>query len=146
MNRWAIDGRFEIAANAGVLEFLRRTMPSAHSDVAEALYRSADGLAGVFYYCPDRRRDAFVLLHLADFSIIGLAYGQSSLAYRLPHESIQRAIEDGGSAAPELGSRWVYFAPWSNDEPLARSWQRLALWCSVAARAVPRTTCLERGI
>lgn len=138
MGRFEIDPRFEVTANAPVLEFLRRTMPSAHSDVAGELSRSAKGLDGVSFYCPDPGRYAFVLLHLTDFSVVGLAYGQSRLVYRLPNVRIREAIEDGGLAATELGPCWIFFPPWSNDEPLQQSRRRLARWCSIAVGRAPR--------
>jgi len=135
--RWNIDSRFEIAENASIVGFLRRTMPSAHSDVAAALIQSADGIGGVHHYCPAPARYAFVVLHLSDFSIFGLAYGQSRLAYRVPGERIAQALGDGGSRAPELGPRWVMLEPWSDNEPLHQSRRRLARWCTIAAGSVP---------
>lgn len=146
MHRWEIDGRFDITTNAGVLEFLRRTMPSAHSDVAEELRRSASGLDRVFNYCPDPRRYAFVLHHLADFSIIGVAYGNRGSLTGCRTSGGGRRSKTGGSAATELGPHGIYFAPRSNEEPLRQSRRRLALWCSVAACFTPRTDAPARAL
>ena len=75
----------------------------------------------------------FVALHLDDFSIVGLAFGMSGLAFRLPEESIPEALRDGGAIAVELGPTWVRFEPWTDRETLAQSRERLARWCAAAA-------------
>jgi hypothetical protein len=87
----------------------------------------------VRHYCPDPARYAFVVLHLDDATIIGVAFGQSALAFRLPEARVSEAIRDGGSLDPELGSGWVRFEPWTSHEPLVESRRRLARWCAVAA-------------
>ena len=133
MPDWKIDTRFAIPANHDVLAFLGQTMPSAHSDVAEELLRSATGLVGVSHYCPDPDRYAFVLLHLEDSSIIGLAYGQWQLAYRLAEDRIAEALGEGASRASELGRNWIFVDPWPSGEPLRESRRRLAQCCSLAA-------------
>lgn len=122
MHRWEIDGRFDITTNAGVLEFLRRTMPSAHSDVAEELRRSASGLDRVFNYCPDPRRYAFVLHHLADFSIIGVAYGNRG--------SLTGCRTSGGGRRSKTGVR------------RPRNW---GLTGSISLRGRTRSRCANRG-
>ena len=81
-------------------------MPSEQSDVADELIQSAGGLTGVSHYCPDLSRYAFVLLQIQDFSIFGLAYGQSGLTYRLPERRIADALGEGGSMALELRRNW----------------------------------------
>jgi hypothetical protein len=130
---WVIDEKFCIDANAAVLSFLRRRNPSAHSDVAEELSRAGASVPGVRSYCPDPAGYAFVALHLGDLTIIGLAFGQSGLAFRLPEDRVPEAIRDGGVVAAELGPAWVRFQPWTDRETLAGSRQRLARWCAVAA-------------
>jgi hypothetical protein len=133
MISWTIDRRFVTPANADVLRFLRQGNPSAHSDVAEELIRSGASLPGVHHYCPDPARYAFVVLHLEDATIVGLAFGQSTLALHLPELRVAEAVRDGGTVAPELGPTWVRFEPWANHEPLAESRRRLTRWCAVAA-------------
>jgi hypothetical protein len=133
MRNWKVDTRFDTPANSSVLAFLRDTNPSAHSDVAEELLRSAEGIPGVAHYCPDSQSYAFVILHLADSTIIGMAYGQSALAYRLPHHLHAEACEQRACAAAELGPDWLRFEPWSDAEKLQESRHRLSRWCSVAA-------------
>jgi len=148
MGGWNIDRRFDTAANASVLAFLRRTMPSAHTDVADELIRSARGLAGVRSWCPDPARYAFVVLHVADGTIFGLAYGQSSLGFRLSEERGGEAAADGGRAADEIGPGWVRFEPWTGHETLETSRRRLARWCSLAAElstASPSASRRRRG-
>jgi hypothetical protein len=131
MRGWVIDERFRTAANASVLSFLRLGNPSAHSDVAEALTLAAAGVPSV--RSPDPTRYAFVALHLDDLTIVGLAFGQSGLAFRLPEDRVREAIQEGGALAVEIDSTWVRFEPWTNREPLAESRRRLARWCAVAA-------------
>ncbi len=133
MSGWSIDERLDTAANADVLRYLRRESPSAHSDVAEALGRAAAGLSGVRSYCPDPERYAFVALHLDDGTIVGLAYGMSGLALRIPAERRGHALSDGGASAPELGADWIRFEPWTDGETLDESRARIARWCAAAA-------------
>ena len=137
MPDWKIDRRFDMQENSRVLAFLRANNPSAHSDVAEELIRSAEGVPDVAHYCPDRDRYAFVVLHLQDSTIIGLAYGQSGLAYRLPAPRTVEAERHGAWPADELWAGWVHFSPWSDAETLPESRRRLAHWCSIAARTKP---------
>ena len=135
MSTWKIDRRFDTPPNASVLAFLRANHLSAHSDVADELVRSAEGVAGVEPYCPDLPHYAFVMLHLEDSTIIGLAYGQSGLAYRLPDSRIAEAGRAGAQPAEGLGSNWFLLEPWSDTETLQESRRRLAHWCRVAAGA-----------
>ena len=134
MPNWKIDTRFDIPENESVLAFLRDANPSAHSDVAEELLRSAERIPGVAHYCPDSQSYAFVVLHLQDSTIIGMAYGQSALAYRLPDHLHAEACEQRAWTAEELGPDWLRFEPWSEAETLQESRHRLGRWCSVAAR------------
>ena len=134
MSAWKIDSRFDTPQNTHVLAFVRANDSSAHSDVAEELLLSAEGVRGVAHYCPDPHRYAFVVLHLDDSTIIGLAYGQSGLAYRLPGPHVVEAERHGAWRAAELGAGWVRFSPWSDGETLVESRRRLAHWCSIAAR------------
>ena len=134
MPNWKIDTRFNTPENASVLAFLRDANPSAHSDVAEELLRSAEGIPCVAHYCPDSQSYAFVVLHLADSTIIGLAYGQSALAYRLPHHLHAEACVQRACVAEELGHDWLRFEPWSDAEKLQESRRRLGHWCRVATR------------
>jgi hypothetical protein len=133
MAAWVIDQRFCTDVNAVVLSFLQQGKVSAHSDVADELTRAGAGLPRVRLYCPDPARYAFVALHLDDLTFVGLAFGQSGLAFRLPQHRVQEALGDGGALAVELGPTWVRFAPWTDHETLAQSRQRLARWCAVAA-------------
>jgi hypothetical protein len=132
---WVLDARFDVPVNATVMDFLRRTMPSARDDVADELLRSAAGLGGVEVWCPDTSAYAFVALHREDGTLIGLAWGQSRLAYRLPGPDGEEAREEGGEPAAELGSDWVVLPPWTDDETLVASRRRLASWCKRALQA-----------
>jgi len=137
MTPWLIDSRFCTDANDDVLRLLRSRDLSAHSDVSEELIRSGADVAGVQHYCPDSVHYAFVVLHLDDSTIIGLAFGLSHLTFRLPEQRVPEAIREGGVVDPELGPAWVRFEPWTDQETLVQSRQRLARWCAVAARAHP---------
>jgi hypothetical protein len=133
MAPWTIDRRFFTPANHDVLRFLRERTPSAHPDVAEELVRAGAGLAGVRHYCPDPAGYAFVVLHRDDWTILGLALGQSVVAFRLPQRLVPDAIGDGGVADAALGPAWVRFEAWPGHEPLAESRRRLTRWCAAAA-------------
>lgn len=136
MSKWTVDPRFHTPANSSVLRFIHREQPSAHSDVADELIRAAAGVAGLHHYCPDPSRYAFFALHLDDLTIVGLAFGQSGIAFRLPKSQVDEAIRDRGVVSPELGDGWIRFDPWPVDEKLAESRRRLARWCAVAAGGV----------
>ena len=135
MPKWIIDEAFCTDANAEVLRFLRQANPSAHSDAADELTRAGAGTPTVRPYCPDYTRYAFVALHLEDLTIVGIAFGMSGVAFRVPEDRVAEALGDGGVIAVELGSRWVRFEPWTDHETLAQSRHRLAHWCAVAAGA-----------
>ncbi len=134
MVAWTIDGRFDVEANADVMRFLRARMPSAHSDVADELVRAAADVPALHAYCPDTAAYAFFLLHRDDDTIVGLAWGQSGLAFRLPGERLEEALRDGGRVADELGPDWVRLVCWTDHETLAESRARLARWCRVAGQ------------
>ena len=112
-------------------------MPSEQSDVADELIRTAGGLAGVSHNCPDLSRYAFVLLQLQDFSIFGLAYGQSGLTYRLPERRIADALGEGGSMALELRRNWSSSSRGHMTARLETSRRRLARWCAIAGGFAP---------
>ena len=133
MSSWIIDEAFHTDANAEILRFIRQANPSAHSDVADELTRAGAGTPGVRPYCPDYARYAFVALHLQDLTIVGIAFGTSGLAFRLPESRVAEALEDGGVIAVEIGLRWIRFAPWTDHETLAQSRRRLSRWCAVSA-------------
>lgn len=76
---------------------------------------------------------AFVVLHLEDATIIGLAYGQSGLVFRVPGDRLAEARRQGGRLSEELGPGWVSFEPWTDAESLEESRRRLARWCRIAA-------------
>lgn len=133
VTEWTLSDEFSTEANTEVLRFLRQAKPSAHPDVADELTRASAEVPGVQVYCPDPFSYAFVALHLEDRTIVGLAFGMSELAFRLPGERLAGALLDKGTAAAELGSGWIRFEPWSDHETLAESRQRMARWCSIAA-------------
>ena len=100
MTIWEIEPRLEIPENSEILAVIREL--SAHSDVAEELVQSASGNASVSPYCPDRHGFAFMVLHLSNFRVIGVAYGQSELAYRIPRDRMDEAVKGGAVRAAML--------------------------------------------
>lgn len=132
---WELPARLGLPANSRVLDFLREARPSAHSDVAEVLIRTAGHVGGVRCYCPDPARYAYVIAYRSDARIIGLAFGVSGLAFRLPGCCVQAALRAGGTLEPRLGSDWVRFAPWVEGESGSETLGRLADWCRLAARS-----------
>jgi hypothetical protein len=115
---WTIDNKFRISGNEAVVSFiLKHRELSAHDEVASVLTRSARGLSDVHEYCPDINRYAYVLLHTGAHRIFGIAYGQATLAYRLPQVRIAEAVAEGGKPCPEIGPEWVMLDPWSPNGP-----------------------------
>ncbi len=100
---WQLPSYLVRSSNAAVTRFLEQTSPSAHSDVADELLLSADGLAGVSSYCPDIQNYAFLVLHTADNQIFGLAYGMKRLCYQVPSGFSSEVEADGGRSWPKLG-------------------------------------------
>lgn len=119
--------------NSRVLDYVRKDRPSAHSDVAEVLARIAGRVDGVRCYCPDPERYAYVVAYRVDLKIIGLAFGSSGLAFRVPRAHVQSARCAGGTDDPRIGPEWVRFAPWAEGESTSETLDRLARWCRVAA-------------
>ena len=129
---WTIPAEFETVENSEVVAFLRRTSPSAHSDVAEELGHAAPSVPYA-WFCPDPSESAFVAMHLPDFKIVALALGMNTIAYRLPQKRVSEAVRDGAVAAPEIGAGWVSFDPWKIELSTDKRRQLLSAWCSVAA-------------
>jgi len=125
------DARFLIASNDDVMAFVRRTSPSAHSDVGSVLLSLGKQIVGSHAYCPSYRSMAYVVLHTESSRIFAIAFGQRGLAFRLATRTIAEALADGGTPAPEIGSDWVSFPPWSPKDPAAGN-ARLARWSAAA--------------
>jgi hypothetical protein len=125
------DARFSIAANDDVLAFVRRTNPSAHSDVGDVLFRLGKQIAGASVYCPSTASYAYVVLHTADDRIFAIAFGRRGLAFRLAVSSHADAIADGGVMIPDIGPDWVQFDPWGIRDRSAAT-QRLLRWATQA--------------
>ena len=103
---WQLPSYLVRSSNAAVTRFLEQTSPSAHSDVADELLLSADGLAGVSSYCPDFQNYAFLVVHTADNQIFGLAYGMKRLCYQVPSGFSAEVEADGGQVLAEIGFGW----------------------------------------
>lgn len=128
---WMLDPRLRTAANACVLALLEREPSlSAHDDLAQILSRSARGLAGVRSYCPDPAGYAFVALHDRADRIFALAFGQSTLAFRLGAQHAAQAQAAGARPCTALGPRWACF------DAFAAPGFDASRWCALALAAV----------
>ena len=126
---FTIEDRFKIPENEAVVDFiLRNGTLSAHDEVAEVLTRSAEGLADVKWYCPDVHRYAYVVLHTGRHRIFGIAFGQRTLAYRLPQQRQAEAVAAGAQPCGDIGHDWMIFDPWKDaGKPLdTRDWCKRA--------------------
>jgi hypothetical protein len=125
------DERFKTAANADVIEFVRRANPFAHSDVGSLLIELGEELPGAHEYCPSYKSLAYVVLHTDADRIFAIAFGQRALAFRVAAPSHAEAVADGGTPAPEIGSDWVRFEPWDARGQTGTR-ERLRRWCARA--------------
>ena len=125
------DERFFIAANEDVMAFVRRTNPSAHTDVGALLLELSKETPGARAYCPSFRSLAYVVLHTEADVIFAIAYRMRGLAFRLAADAQADALADGGTPVPDIGAGWVSFPPWDGSTPpVAR--ERVRRWCARA--------------
>jgi hypothetical protein len=124
----ATDPRFLITANAGVMEFVRRVNPFAHTDVGSVLLELRDVIAGAQAYSPSYKDCAYVVLHTEESRIFAIAYGQRGLALRLSPSDRAAALADGGEPAPDVGPDWVSFPPYDAYGQSGAK-ERLRRWC-----------------
>jgi hypothetical protein len=129
---WQIKTSFETSANKAVLRYLAEKAPSAHSDLAETLRLASQGVPGARLYCPDKAKYAFFAVYRPDYTIVALAVGMKQLVFRLPAALVANALQEGAIPFPEIGSEWVCFAPFPNDESQTGSLQSLGRWCRKA--------------
>lgn len=130
------DARFSIPENAGVIEFIRKTNPFAHSDVGSVLFELGKVTPGAHAYCPVPSAYSYVVLHTDANRIFAVAFGMRGLAFRLAESELSEALADSGVAAPDIGADWVRFEPWSREaRDLTRA--RLGKWCGRACAAAP---------
>lgn len=128
---FGIDVRFDLPENRAVVDFIRRTNPSAHDDVLSSLIRSAASL-GATWYLPDPYGHSYAVLHTETSRIFAIVFGMRGLAYRLPRNLVAQAVADGGEVCSEIGEGWVRFEPWSAGEAIPVSDARLKRWCKAA--------------
>ncbi len=129
---WQLPSYLVRSSNAAITRFLEQTSPSAHSDVADELLLSADGLAGVSSYCPDFQNYAFLVVHTADNQIFGLAYGMKRLCYQVPSGFSAEVEADGGQVLAEIGFGWVCFNPFDSDQRTEELRKKGKKWCRIA--------------
>jgi hypothetical protein len=126
--RWVIGEKFETMANKDVLSFLKKSSPSAHSDLVDEFRLAAQSAPDVHFYCPDTSNYAFYAAHLADYTIVALALGMRKIAFRLPKSLVFDAVQDGGVSFPEIAPEWVSFTLASNSEQEVASRRKLGHW------------------
>src|SRR4051794_31982374 len=68
------DPRFFIAANHDVMEFVRRTSPSCHTDVGTPLIEFVKEIPAAHHYSPSYRQLAYVVLHTDANHIFAIGY------------------------------------------------------------------------
>ena len=103
------DEKLKTPENGDVIEFIRATNPSAHSDVGTRLMDAAKSLDGSAAYCPSWGSCAYVVLHTAGLRIFAIAYGMRGLSFRLPASDSDGvySTKAGGSATSTMPSSVV---------------------------------------
>jgi hypothetical protein len=120
------DPRFQTAANADVIEFIRKKNPFAHSDVGSVAFELGKQIPGAHAYCPAATSYAYVVLHDDRDRIFAIAFGQHGFGLRLAPSSIDEAVADGAVPAPDIGADWVTLDPWDAKDKARK--QKVAAW------------------
>jgi hypothetical protein len=123
------DDKFKILANGAIIDFIRRTNPSAHSNVGDKLALLGKAIAGAHSYCPSPRSSAYLVLHTEANVIFALAFDMRNIAVRLPPDE----LAESGVPFHEIGEDWLCvdaFAP--------ASAALLPRWCAAAFSAAAR--------
>jgi hypothetical protein len=105
--------------NRDAVRFLATPGLSAHSDVAEVLALAIASCAGAQLFCPDSSAYAYLAAFRSDNRIFAIAYGMQVIAVRLVPIFVVKALADGASSAPNLGSDWVLLDAFASN---AQSW------------------------
>ena len=103
----------DLDENRAVLAYLADK--SAHSDIAEALYRATERLGDATYFCPDPAQYGYVAAHTGS-TIFAFASGMNTIAFRLPASFVSRALASGGSTINDLAG-WAGFELFRSDWP-----------------------------
>jgi len=106
----------EADQNREIIKYLSEHRPSCHSDVGDALIRSAVKCGEWVAYSPSFRNCLYVAL-LTSRRIFALGLGQRLVCYRLPQKLYTIALQTGATEAPELGPDWVRFELFRADWP-----------------------------
>ena len=129
---WQLPSYLVRSSNTAVTRFLESATPSTHSDVADELLLSADGLVGVSSHCPYVNNYSYVVLHTADNQIFGLAYGMKRLCYQVPSGFSAEVEADGGQVLAEIGSGWVCFNQVDSDQRTEELRKKGKKWSGIA--------------
>lgn len=100
--------------NHDILRFLQGK--SAHSDVAEVLIETAAPLGDVKIYSSEPINFGYVVLTTQDV-VFAVAFGMSQVGFRLDETYKERALENGGFDATEVGPDWVTFELFRTNYP-----------------------------
>jgi hypothetical protein len=97
------DDKFKIPENEGVIGFIRRANPFAHTDPAGKLAQLGEAVAGVRIYVPSPRSASYLALHTDANVIFALAFGMKTIALRLPPD----VLAQGGAPFLDIGEDWL---------------------------------------
>jgi hypothetical protein len=129
------DEKFKIPVNEAVIDFIRRTNPSAH-DPGDKLARLGRAIVGVRVYVPSPRSASYLALHTEANVIFAVAFGMKNIALRLPAEILAQA----GAPFLDIGEDWLCVEAFRGAAGRAAWDATLQRWVEVAYRAA-----LERG-
>ena len=130
------DDKFKIPVNDAVIDFIRRTNPSAHTDPGGKLAQLSKAVAGVRIYVPSPRSASYLALHTEANVIFALAFGMRDIALRLPPD----VLAQGGAPFLEIGEDWLYVEAFRGPAASAAWDAMLQRWVEAAYRAA-----VERG-
>ena len=123
-----------VPANEAICNYIVREGPSAHSDVAEELYRATLALPEHQQYCPNPYRYLYVIRYTNSDLIFAAAFGMSALVVRLPDAVVAEAHADGGKSFADLPREWVGFNPFRTDLSLTANRRKMREWCGASFR------------
>jgi hypothetical protein len=134
------DDKLKIPVNDAVIDFIRRTNPSAHTDPGGKLIALGKAVPGARHYSPNYRACAYVVLHTDAQVIFAVAFGMRQLAFRLPPDVLAQGMAVGGKPCPEIGPDWLSVDAFRAPAASAAWDATLQRWVEAAHRAA-----VERG-
>lgn len=130
------DGLLNRPENTGMIDFLKRHQPSAHSDIVDLLIQSAEDLPDVHFYCPDTDNYAYYVAHTSEGVMFAAAIGMSALMFKLPKQAVSGAVVKGAEIIEDIGEDWICFNPfWPEENQKKYSVKDMKHWCKLAYHA-----------